>query len=218
MSSWVPPRAPAQPPPSCDWDPPLNTAPQLETPRGSLQARAHHPAPGRERSFRLSDRPDLVALRAPPPGTKRTLTWVPLPAPGGPSNTARMPLGYSGSEANTLGAMSTKASPPASCTPHGSSASRPAHSLLPALVARGIRQFPLPAPEPDGHFPIPIVRRDWKILFLIGQNWERGRGGPAWEELGLESACGSRLVYGVGGKKREGRLERVGSFSMAFDS
>ncbi|XP_077830772.1 NADH dehydrogenase [ubiquinone] flavoprotein 2, mitochondrial isoform X2 [Macaca mulatta] len=36
--------------------------------------------------------------------------WVPLQARGGPSSTARMPLGYSGSAAGTLGAMSTEVS------------------------------------------------------------------------------------------------------------
>lgn len=73
-----------------------------------------------------------------------------------------MPLGISGSEANTLGAMSTKASLqqlPAHLTGLALPGQRTAYSGL-TLVARRIRQPSLPAPELDGHFYVPIVRRD----------------------------------------------------------
>lgn len=73
-----------------------------------------------------------------------------------------MPFGYSGSEANTLGAMSTKASlqqPPAHLTGLALPGQRSAYSEL-ALVARRVRQSSLPAHKPDGYFHVPIVRRD----------------------------------------------------------
>lgn len=61
-------------------------------------------------AIQTSGRPDLEVPWVLPSRPALQLTWVPLPAPGGPNSTARMPLGHSvaGSAAGTLGAMAAE--------------------------------------------------------------------------------------------------------------
>lgn len=151
----------------------------------------------RSGAIQTSGLPDLGVPWAPPSRPALQLTWVPLPAPGGPSSTARMPLGRSGagSDAGTLGAMAAEAS---HCSTRqytsqvqrfqASSTRTPRTPRSPlTLVHRHVRQSLPPAPERDGHFNLPTTRRSWGRLLFIGQNlcWvrkgraimDRGRGG-----------------------------------------
>lgn len=130
------------------WTLPLNTSPEPEILAKVPRGLSPPSAAGREKGFRVSGRPDLGVQRAPLPSRVQTLTCVPLPAPGGPSSTARMPLGYSGSAAGALGAMSAKASrshPPAHLTGPvlpGQCAAHATHtSLALTLAGRHVRQI-----------------------------------------------------------------------------
>lgn len=160
-------------------DPPQNTCQNSRRQPGNPESRPQpaRPESGANRNF---GRPDLGVPGAPPTSPAQQLTWVPLPAPGGPKSTARMPLGDSGtgSGAGTLGAMAAKSSH-CSTRPHTSQvqsfqASAPRTPRTPrsplTLVRRHVHQSAPPAPELDGNFSLPTTQPDWGRLLLIGQN------------------------------------------------
>lgn len=151
--------------------PPIWTLPPKpgQHPAAGRSAPGFSPRP-RAGAIRTASCPDLGVPRAPPSSAALQLTWVPLPAPGGPSSTARMPLGLSGagSAAGTLGAMAAEAS---RCNRLHTSQVQRFQASAPRTHARTARspltlarlhvcQSLLPAPERDGHFKLPTTRQE----------------------------------------------------------
>ena len=121
------------------------------------------------------------------------LTWVPFPAPGGPSSTARMPLGFSGtgSAVGTLGAMAAEAS-------HCSSRSHTFH--VQGFQATAPRMYASPAPR-SHWFLATSVSPPFPPLSATDTLTYQPRGGSK-EGVGqrkLEWGWGSWRVGGVSG-------------------
>lgn len=159
------------------WTLPQTPARTPDSSQGTPPGFSQRPGSG---ATQTSGSPDLGVPRALPTSPAQQLTWVPLPAPGGPRSTARMPSGDSlaGSAMGTLGAMAAEISRCStsrqSSQVHRFQASAPRTPRTPrspfTLARRHVRQPTPPTPESDGNFLLPTTQRYWGRLLLIGQN------------------------------------------------